>query len=290
MTTDSHRFSQMKAIVVSLLLLALPSASAADERTIGADLALVSSVAAIQPGVPFTAAIHIRHHEGYHTYWKNPGIVGVPTSIEWTLPEGFAAGPIQWPAPEVVDMATHPAHGYHRDVLLLVDITPPMTIAADSVALEADLAWMACARDCNPGFATRQLNLPVTRDSKPKPDNQWAARIDQERRNLPAPSDHWKVTLESKRGESPIRIRVTPTDKHAGDPGEIYFFSADGQISSEPPQTVERLDDSTYLITAERSEWGPDEYDGLPGTLVASGSWVPDKDLKSITAQPAYPD
>ena len=120
----------------------------------------MTSVQAVQPGVPFTIALHLHHQPGFHTYWKKPGIVGLPTSIEWTLPEGFTAGPLQWPAPQIVDMAGHPAHGYKRDVLLLTEITPPKTIVGDSLAFTGKLAWMACSKECFPGFQTRTVKAP----------------------------------------------------------------------------------------------------------------------------------
>ena len=119
------RSPQMKIpIKSSLALLFSLALASAEQETQGADLKFVAAVSAIQPGVPFTVALHIRHEEGFHTYWKAPGIVGLPTMIEWKLPPGFSAGPIEWPSPELVDMASHPAHGYHRDVLLLTKKTP----------------------------------------------------------------------------------------------------------------------------------------------------------------------
>ena len=26
---------------------------------------------------------------GFHTYWRNPGTLGLPTAVEWSLPEGY---------------------------------------------------------------------------------------------------------------------------------------------------------------------------------------------------------
>src|SRR5436190_14123306 len=62
---------------------------------------LVSSRAAIAPGEHFTIALRQQIIPGWHTYWRNPGDSGEPTSISaWHNPRGFAAGPLQWPAPE----------------------------------------------------------------------------------------------------------------------------------------------------------------------------------------------
>ena len=55
---------------------------------------LVSDAAAIVPGQPFTVALRLQHDPHWHSYWIAPG-TGYPTSLAWTLPEGFKAGEIQ---------------------------------------------------------------------------------------------------------------------------------------------------------------------------------------------------
>src|SRR6188474_3333938 len=70
----------------------------------GVKVELVSEVTAIRPGQPFYAGLFLRHEPAYHTYWKNPGLAGVVTKLEWTLPPGWKAGGIEWPAPDKVMM------------------------------------------------------------------------------------------------------------------------------------------------------------------------------------------
>ena len=67
-------------------------------------IGLVSESTAVVPGRPFYLGLHLEHRSGDHTYWKCPGIVGVPTGIEWDLPAGFEAAPIEWPGPQRVFM------------------------------------------------------------------------------------------------------------------------------------------------------------------------------------------
>src|SRR5215212_269957 len=86
---------------------------------------LISEVTSIQPGTSFYVGLHLKHQEHYHTYWKFPGIVGVPTDMAWKLPPGWKAGPIEWPAPERVMMFQIKAQGYHGEVLLPMKVTPP---------------------------------------------------------------------------------------------------------------------------------------------------------------------
>lgn len=281
----------MKPLLAYFLLLLVAGAPLRGEeppKTIGATLQFVADVEAVQPGVPFTIALHIKHDKHYHTYWKYPGIVGLSTMIGWKLPPGFSAGEIEWPTPEVVDMSTHPAHGFHRDVLLPVKITPPAQIKEDSLTFLGELAWMACHKACHPGFQDRSITLPVNRDSKARPNQRWSAAIAEERSNLPRPSDLWKVAVESKMDASSIVIRVRPRKGASTEAGEIYFFSEDGQVTSEPPQKVERQSDGSYLITATRSPFSPKKKQSLPGILVASKSWAANTELLAFRAEPSY--
>src|SRR5271154_4835750 len=65
---------------------------------------LIPEVSTVQPGQNFDVILHLHSDPDWHTYWINPGDAGLATSITWTLPPGFSAGPIQWPPPEQHDM------------------------------------------------------------------------------------------------------------------------------------------------------------------------------------------
>ncbi|HEY6087700.1 MAG TPA: protein-disulfide reductase DsbD domain-containing protein, partial [Burkholderiaceae bacterium] len=51
----------------------------------------------IAPGKPFWLGLQIEHQPHWHTYWKNPGDSGLPTTLSWQLPAGVTAGDIDWP-------------------------------------------------------------------------------------------------------------------------------------------------------------------------------------------------
>jgi thiol:disulfide interchange protein DsbD len=214
--------------------------------------------------------LHIRHHEDHHTYWRHPGIVGVPTQLAWTLPEGFLASSIRWPHPEKVDMAGHPAHGYRREVLLMVEITPPPGISESTVTLKAEATWMACARSCHPGHATFSLTLPVAEESRF--DSRHRPIFGKTRAEIPEPIEEWEATVESPRDDAEVRILLTPRGKAAALPAGIYFFSSDGQVSSDPPQRIEKLADGSCRLILQRAEFGPENATSLPGVLAISQS------------------
>src|SRR5262245_38626851 len=82
-----------------LLFLFSSSALAAPVETEHVEAELVAERSAAEPGKTLTVALRLRMIPHWHTYWRNPGDSGQPTSIDWKLPNGLRAGAIQWPAP-----------------------------------------------------------------------------------------------------------------------------------------------------------------------------------------------
>lgn len=234
----------------------------------GVDLKLLSETSSIQAGKPFTVGLHIHHHKDYHSYWKNPGIVGVATSLKWKLPPGFKAAPIQWPVPEIVDMAGHPAHGFHQDVLLMVQITPPADIKSKTITLDTMANWMACARTCHPGFASLTLTLPVGKTAPASPEI--AQLFSQARKKLPTPLEGWTTTVLSPPDAPTIRLRLAAESTNAPELKKVYFFSDDGQVSSDQAQLLKMESEGSYLLSMERSEFGPEKATHLSGILTGT--------------------
>ena len=131
-------------------------------RKVGAaQLELVTDTAKVEAGKPFLAGVHFRIEPEWYIYWQNVGDIGLPTSVEWELPPGFQAGPLQWPLPR-----THEAPGdflnyvYEEEVVLFAEITPPAALPAGPLAIKARVQWQMCnAEKCVPGDVTLELPL-----------------------------------------------------------------------------------------------------------------------------------
>ncbi|HKP94214.1 MAG TPA: protein-disulfide reductase DsbD domain-containing protein, partial [Fibrobacteria bacterium] len=109
---------------------------------------LLAEPSAIAPGGAFWAGLHLKLEPHWHVYWKNPGDAGLPVSLEWTLPEGFKAGSIQWPHPERIEVPPLMNFGYAGEVLLPVQITTPAALPAGMVKLKAKAKWVVCNEIC----------------------------------------------------------------------------------------------------------------------------------------------
>ena len=110
---------------------------------------LLSEVKTLEAGKPFTLALRLEHPQGWHSYYQNSGGIEEGPSIRWSLPDGFSAGPIQWPAPKVKDGLLGKSFIYEGSPVFLVDIqTPPNLESGTSATLQADGTWQICSESC----------------------------------------------------------------------------------------------------------------------------------------------
>ena len=168
---------------------------------------LLADTNVIVPGEPFTVGLLLRMAPGWHTYWKFSGDAGLPTELNWKLPQGWKIGEIQWPIPlKTIDPGDIETYGYENEVLLMQEITPPPKVDSSTVKLVADASWLVCEKICIPGSATLNLELPISTTSQP------ANRelFDRYRRLLP---QNWPganvATAEWGRAGSDLRLKVT---------------------------------------------------------------------------------
>ncbi len=229
------------------------------KETKGLQLQLISEKSAISPASTFYLGLAIKHDKGFHTYWKNPGIVGVPTTLEWTLPEGFKASAIEWPYPELTKMADYPCYGYERDTLLLVKLTAPASISTNSVKLIATAQWMCCANNCFPGFTTLNLTLPVEPTAQ---SGEHQTRFTDTLKELPTTIHTLQASLLTKPMAKMMRVHIRDTAKKPLNP--IHLFNTDGQVTPDKPHTFEKQNDGSVIYVTERSKFAPKESLNFP--------------------------
>jgi len=167
------------------------------------EASLLADTTAIVPGEPFQAGLLLKMAPGWHTYWEYSGDAGLPTTIDWKLPPGFVAGPIQWPAPEAkLEPGNIQTYAYSGRVLLITTITPPTDISGN-VTLSARADWLVCEDICIPGGAEVSLALPVEKSAVPA----HAALFEEFRSRLPSEQPP-PYPLEWSRNGDTLRLEV----------------------------------------------------------------------------------
>ena len=107
-----------------------------------------------------TLGLHIAPDPTWHAYWINPGDAGLAVTMRWSLPEGFSASALQFPAPHVIPFGELVTYGFDEPILLLSEIAVPAGQAGDTVDLQGEARWVVCDDElCVPEKASLSLTL-----------------------------------------------------------------------------------------------------------------------------------
>lgn len=227
---------------------------------------LLANTNAVVPGKPFTIGLHLRMVPGWHTYWKFPGDAGIPTEIKWKLPAGWKAGEIQWPMPlKLNEPGDIQIYGYHDEVLLMQEITPPASIAESLVRLEAETNWLVCERLCIPGSKDLALEVPIGAAAAPANDEIFTVF----RRQLPRsrPND---ATIEWSKAGADRLLKVEGKD--LANRGGVDFYPAPPENVVVGHPTVENTDEANKAIVRIPIESGGERLSSVPGILVVGAA------------------
>ena len=115
----------------------------------------------VLPGQPLWLGLVLEHQPHWHTYWKNPGDSGLPTTLAWTLPAGFKAGEIDWPTPSRLPIGPLMNHGYEGRLLLPVKVEVPAGYAGDTLSVKLRADWLVCKDVCIPEGGDFALDIPA---------------------------------------------------------------------------------------------------------------------------------
>ena len=225
-------------LLAALALAALPLGVAA--QSLGASHVkplLVAQSQGVAPGSTVYVAVVQQIDKGWHTYWRNPGDAGEPTTIGWTLPAGWRAGDIVWPAPKRLPVGPLMNYGYENQAILAVPVEAPADARPGQTAhLAAKVEMLVCADVCVPQEAQLALDLPVVAGAAPA-DPTWGAAI--ARALAAAPKDAGlSATYQRPGGGLSIAIVGAPLAGQSG--ADAYFFpETGGLIDQAKPETID---------------------------------------------------
>ncbi len=280
----------MHRLCLFLATLLIPISAAHAEVSLGGDTAttarLISEESAIEPGKPFTLALQLDQPAGWHSYYKNTGGVEMPPKIDWKLPDGFTAGPIQWPVPTVKEGFSGKSFVYLGSPVFLVEITAPPSLAVgQAIPLTAEATWQICEEGCKNETKSFTLTLPVA--ATPAKDAAQASLFTAARSGLAAKIPALKITATSTGAE--VQLRLTPAAAIQGTPTDfvpdqpfIQAASAGGSIKQDGDAWLIRLKYATKDVFDKAIPPGKSFSGILTGPTAVE---IPDTTLSSPPAE-----
>ncbi len=154
------RFALTALAAMPSLLLAAPPGAVVTTPEVRAEL-VAQAAEGIVAGKPVWLGLVIEHQPHWHTYWKNPGDSGLPTTLQWTLPAGVSVGEIEWPTPQRLPIGPLLNYGYEGTLLLPVAVTVPAGFHAETLDVRLHADWLVCKDVCIPESGDFALSVPT---------------------------------------------------------------------------------------------------------------------------------
>ena len=203
-------------------------AAAGPQRTERIEAELVPMSAWATPGSTAIVAVRQKIKPGWHTYWRNQGDSGGPTTLSWSLPHGVVPGDILWPLPERQRLQSLMNYGYSDVVFLPVPLQVPASAqAGQTLALRVTAHFYVCSDEmCVPEDLDLALNLPV-RDGAAPLDPRHGQTIQVVVASAPRPAG-----IEARAAFADGRLTLSATDGPLAGvaPKWAYFFPFEGGI------------------------------------------------------------
>lgn len=249
-----------------LLILGLLASLAHAQGTYGqspAKATLLAYQTAIQPGKTCTLGVLITPDDGWHTYWVNPGESGLPTKINWELPDGFTVSDIQWPTPHVFETGGILGLGYPGPVLLTVKLQAPQKLQTNTITVKAKVSWLVCKEACIPGRANLSMALPVNQTAAI--DTAHQKLFDETITHLPKPLILGKDAITLSDG----KLTLTLPDLQW--PKAVFYAAHDSLIDVAATQTVDTTTQPGHTtITIPLSMYAPKTITQIKGVIVTN--------------------
>ena len=170
-----------------------------------------------------SAGLELELAEGWKTYWRSPGEVGLPPEIRWTGSDNVADVTMLWPAPTRFRAFGIENFGYADEVVFPLQVR--LERPGQPVELRASVALLVCADICVPEEFDLALDLPAGSGVDPAA----AARIAAFAERVPA----WGDAVAMRAGEAHI------TD-------EALTFSVRGDVPFRAPDVFPERDGAAF--------------------------------------------
>ena len=269
------------ALLAGAARAALPASAVVTTGEVRAEL-LAHAPQGVAPGKPVWLGLAITHQPDWHTYWRNPGDSGLPTTLEWQLPANVSAGEIAWPTPARLPVGPLVNYGYTGRLLLPVPLTVGAGVQGTALEIKLHAQWLVCKDICIPQAGDFALSLPIQAATAAH-----AALFDAALRAQP-------VEVAGARAEAALVddarvLRVVISGLPAALQGrDLAFFAESAGVIDHAAHLAPRWDGTTWRadipVSSQRFEspnamhavlTAPEQPAGVRVAMSIAGTWPP---------------
>jgi len=242
------------------------------------DLIVVEPILAspvVVPGGDIWVGFNISLKTDWHVYWKNSGESGYPTTIQWSLPEGWMIGELKFPSPYLYAYEGMTGYAMENNFTILAHLKAPNSFK-DSIGNTVEVSGTFNALVCNKASCLpyeQSFSLDLTLDNNPVFDSGTREWLDKARTKLPVPM---------------------PTNLS----GSAFFAGSSGVLSIHAPK-VQNLKSNDFIFFPEEpsisvdlsslSSSSENRSISMDWTL-AEGYEEPPQNLTGLLVHPSLPN
>ncbi|WP_232830665.1 protein-disulfide reductase DsbD [Tropicimonas sp. IMCC34011] len=156
----------------------------------GASIRLITAEDGVAPGATtLSAGLDVVLNEGWKTYWRSPGEVGLPPEIDWSASENVSDVEMLWPAPHRFRAFGIENYGYDERVVFPLRVT--LEDPGAPARLEGHGSLLVCSDVCIP----QDVSVALAIDEGTGIDDASAALIADHAARVPLEGDAspWRI-------------------------------------------------------------------------------------------------
>ncbi len=214
-------------LILFALLVTLPAAAqqAAPEAPVVTGR-LFSPVSTVSRGPSVPVGLQISMPEGWHTYWRTPGIAGAPPQLNWSGSENFGSAEIIWPAPHRFSVEGLESYGYEGEFVLPIMVR--LGQAGEPADLKLEATLIVCKEICVPAKIQTSLKIPDGEVAQTSEAEAYQAAF----KRVPLPAGDQAVTLGRVELLGSTAIQVTATRAHGWQNPDVFVEAQDDSVGT----------------------------------------------------------
>jgi len=208
--------------------------------------------------------ILIELEKDWHIYWRNPGDSGMPTSIDFEMPEGVSISEIEWPVPKVFEYEGLASYGYDGQILLIAELNVPESFISNSITVSAKIKSLICRDVCIPFNSNVSEEIKLTNAFSA--EEEITKLFSQTRINLPKVKN--EIDLSIVPDENNITIVLENLNYDLAKINLIYFLPYENGIFKNTAEQNFKIKNQRIELMIEYDQFKTKDLKEVSGILV----------------------